>query len=259
MTLMARSPAPDGGGADATATDRAPPVAWCRTVVVAVGLLAGCAEGDPTADGAPPAGEQVTSPASPAPVPGAPALPIVGDTETLPWRVWWRYQDQSEPAVVAAEPGGEPLPGTWLKWYFCGSDRSPSGLWRDEPTKGPEFRYVWVTAEVGGVKWRMYTRWHGTGPDPGFTGEQKLLVGHWRHRDDKFETDIELLEGGLARTPYGEHWSWISAGPWLEIQRPHKHGMLVLNCKLSDDLRHYEDRREGAAPDVVGTRRDEPK
>lgn len=258
MTLTARTRAPDGVRADATATERVPPIAWCRTVVVAIGLLAGCADGELTSGGAPAADEDVTPPSAPAPVPRAPALPIV-DAETLPWRVWWRYQDQLEPAIVAAEPGGDSLPGSWLKSYFCGMDQSPSVVWREEPSRGPPFHSVNVRVEVGGVRWRMYTRWYRSGPDPGFTREQKLLVGQWRHRDDEFETDVELLEGGLARTSYGEEWSWISVGPWLEIRRPYKNGMLVLNCKLSDDRRRYERRMEGDVADVVGTRRDEPK
>lgn len=273
MRFVARVAAISKVAADATATDRDAAVPTIRELVFAMLFLAGCTGGNPSTRDAPVAEPESAPATSATPVPGAPAprpdatapetpaveVPAVADTETLPWRVWWRYSDHSGPTIVAAQPGGVPLSGTWRKWYFCGEDGSPSGVWRDEPPKGPEFQYRWITSDVEGVRWRMYTRWSGRGPDPGFTTEQRGLVGHWRHREDKIETELELLNGGLAQTPSGEKWEWISAGPWLELRRPYRNGQLVLNCKLSDDRLRYERRRGDDPPDVVGTRTDAPR
>lgn len=156
---------------------------------------------------------------------------------------------------MARTPGGDAIDGTWKGFYFCGMDGRPSSLWRDwESPSALTYSTREVFVERGGSTWWLFTR-NGDGPDPEFSDEERALVGRWRHVESKepFETELELLDGGTARTPGGEIWHWIAAGRCIELRRPYKDdkSWLVLNCTVSEDCRSYS-----RPDDVKGTRLD---
>lgn len=227
-------------------------------LVTCLATAAGCGAGSQPAA---PAAQRAAQPADRAP---SDAPPKAADVETatkkadaLPCRVWFRkHADKSAPPHVAAAPGGPAMAGEWPAWYFCGLDTSPSTLFNQEHSADPvgtEFHSHHVWRDVDGVRWLLFCRCSGERGDPGFTDEQRDLLGRWRHREADYETEIELLQGGVARSREGETWSWISDGDCLEIRRPlAPHTWRSFACTLAKDRRSYA---EGSRSDrAVGER-----
>lgn len=223
-------------------------------LVTCLATAAGCAAGSQSAV---PAAQPADRAPSDAPAEAADVAPAPKKADALPYRLWFRKQaDKRAPPHVAAAPGGPAMAGEWIAGYFCGLDTSPSTLFNPEYSAdlpGSAFHSHDVWRDVDGDRWLLFCRCSGERGDPGFTDEQRDLLGRWRHREADYETEIELLQGGVARSREGETWSWISDGDCLEIRRPlAPHTWRSFACTLAKDRRSYA---EGSRSDrAVGER-----
>jgi hypothetical protein len=190
--------------------------------------------------------------------PAADPVDVAPTATTLPYRVWWRCDaDKSGPTVVSDRPGGDPLPGRWDKYYFCGMDGSPSGIWlkSDDASRSGAagrmcmYNHTWAKATREGTSWRLYSRGRPATGDA-LTEEERRLVGRWRHHDGH-DIELRLLSDGTGRGADGSVWEWLAAEDFLELRkqlRPNE--WLVQALQPDADRRGYMGVHE---PEIVGT------
>lgn len=125
-----------------------------------------------------------------------------------PRAVWFLWA-AGDPPVVAAEPGGAALPGTWSR------DGDPRGgqvglrgrpLPRDAGDAVPrpdDDRRAWaggptgVTREVGDVSWHEFARWGGL-TDLDELGRDPELAGRWNASAPGFPREMTFAPDGTV-------------------------------------------------------------